>query len=135
MKYKTEPSIELREFLKRHPHDYFTVKQIESEILENNGKASVSTIYRHLSKLVATGEVKKIYHLNDDEALYRYSGDEACMNEIHVICSSCGKMFHLKHNISDYLKNELNSEYGFQLDYNKTVISGICKECLSKKVK
>ena len=103
MKYKTEQKIKLYDFLKSHPHDYFTVKEIVDEIAKTNSCMSVSTIYRHLSELINCGKVKKSYRLNDREALYRYIDSDICRNEIHLTCSVCGEVFHLNHEISDLL--------------------------------
>ena len=133
MEYKTSQREKLYDFLKSHPHDYFTVKQIMLELSNMNANISMSAIYRNLATLEKAGAIKKIVKKNSRDTNYRYIGCESCRDEIHITCSSCGKIFHMDHELSNFIQEQLLKQNNFILDKNKTVISGICKECKEKK--
>lgn len=129
MAYKTTQRTRLYDFLKEHPHRYFTVKQIEEALSASGADISISAIYRNLSDLIEMGSIKKTAKKNSREAYYRYIDSDACRNEIHISCSVCGKIFHMNHTLSSFIQEQLMQQSEFELDKSKTVISGICKEC------
>ncbi len=133
MAYKTAQRTCLYDFLKGHPHSYFTVKQIVESLSASGADISISAIYRNLSDLIEMGSIKKAANKNGREAYYRYVDSDVCRNEIHISCSICGKIFHMNHTLSDFIEEQLMQESGFQLDKSKTCILGICKECRANR--
>lgn len=129
MKYKTTQRKELYDFLKAHPHRYFTVKQLEEALTGTGSEISVSAIYRNLSRLLEMGAVRKVAQKSSRESSYRYIDSDACRNEIHMTCSVCGKIFHMNHTLASYLQEQLVQQNDFQMDRSKTSILGICKDC------
>lgn len=129
MAYKTIQRTNLYDFLKNHPHSYFTVQQIKEGLLASGTDISVSAIYRNLSVLVEMELIKKTVKKNSRETCYRYIDSDMCRNEIHISCSVCEKIFHMNHTLSEFIQDQLAQQNGFELDKSKTVISGICKEC------
>lgn len=129
MKYKTTQRKQLYDFLRAHPHQYFTVKQIEGALTEMGTEISVSAIYRNLASLLDLGVIKKVVEKSGRETSYRYINSEICRNEIHITCSVCGTIFHMNHALASALQEQLMQQNEFQIDRSKTSISGICKEC------
>ncbi len=133
MAYKTTQRTQLHDFLKEHPHSYFTVKQLAQALLGSGADISISAIYRNLSDLTEMGSIRKTVKKNSREAYYRYIDSEACRNEIHISCSMCGKFFHMNSTLSNFIQEQLMLQNEFELDKSKTVISGICEECRAHK--
>ncbi len=134
MKYKTTQRKELYDFLKAHPHSYFTVKQLEDSLKEMGIEISVSAIYRNLSALLEMEAVKKVAEKNSRETSYRYINSDTCKNQIHITCSMCGKIVHMNDTLADYLEEQLALQNDFQMDRGRTSVLGICKDCrLAKK--
>lgn len=129
MSYKTTQRTQLYDFLKDHPHSYFTVKQLEQALSDSGADISVSAIYRNLSALTELGSIKKAVKKDGREACYRYIDNAMCRDEIHISCTVCGKIFHMNHALSDLIQKQLAQQNEFTLDKGKTVIAGICKEC------
>lgn len=129
MSYQTTQRVQLYHFLKQHPHSYFTVKQLAQALAETGADISISAIYRNLSQLSKNGSIKKTVSKDHREVFYRYTDSSMCRNEIHAVCTVCGKLFHLRHSLSEHLQQQLILQNDFLLDKSKTIISGICKEC------
>lgn len=129
MPYKTVQRAQLYDFLKKHPHNYFTVKQIAEALSGSGADISISAIYRNLSDLTETGKIKKTVKKNSREAYYRCIDSAGCRGEIHISCSVCGKIFHMNSALSILIQQQLMQQNEFELDKSKTVISGVCKEC------
>lgn len=133
MAYKTTQRTQLYDFLKEHPHSYFTVKQLADTLSNTGADISISAIYRNLSDLVEAGTIKKTVKKNSREAYYRYIDSDVCRDEIHVMCSMCGKIFHMNDTMSLFIQEQLMLQHRFELDKSKTVISGVCAECRAHK--
>lgn len=129
MPYQTSQRTQLHNFLKEHPHSYFTVKQLAQALSCKGADISVSAIYRNLSSLIESGIIKKSVKKNSREAYFRYIASDSCQDKIHIACSKCGKIFHMNPTLSNLMQEQLMQQNGFVLDTSKTVISGICKEC------
>ena len=129
MKYMTTQRRQLYEFLKDNPHKYFTAKQIEAAMIDAGVEISISAIYRNLSALLKMGEIKKSVEKNSKQSCYRFVDSEFCKDEIHITCAICGKIFHMEHTLTVYMRQQLLSTNDFQLDPSRAVISGICSEC------
>ena len=127
--YKTSQRKILHDFLEKHPHGYFTVKQLAEELCARDGNISTSAIYRNLSVLVEEGIVKKYMYKSEREAYYRFIDCEACRNAIHAVCTECGKTFHINNVVAENFQNQLESYDGFKINKHKTTIYGICKSC------
>lgn len=129
MAYNTTQRTQLRDFLKEHPHSYFTAKQLAETLTGSGADISISAVYRNLSDLTQMGSIKKAVKKNSREAYYRYIDSDICRNQIHISCSMCGKIFHMNSTLSNMIQEQLLQQNAFELDKGKTVISGICEEC------
>jgi Fur family ferric uptake transcriptional regulator len=87
-----------------------------------------STVYRTLDLLEESGCVLKsemgghfIYHHAEEG------------HHHHLVCRSCGKSIDCSEDIFTEVKNNLEEKYGFKADLKHVMVSGICRECQSKK--
>ena len=128
--YKTRSRNYIIDYLKRNADKRFTAKDIVEALSEKGDVVNRSTIYRNLERLCQEGSLIKYKEADINASCYQYSEKhEACHQHIHAQCSNCGKIFHLKNSIFKAAEKKLLSEYGIDIDYGKTVLIGLCKDC------
>ena len=128
--YKTKQRDAILGFMIENKDRHVTVSQI-SEYLSKQGKhIGVTTIYRHLDKLLDNDLVRK-YSLGPGEcSCYQYAGgDKDCHEHFHLVCEKCGRLFHLECEHLSELKGHILEEHGFTVDPFKTVFYGLCSDC------
>jgi Fur family ferric uptake transcriptional regulator len=91
----------------------------------------LTTIYRHLEKLVNAGLIRK-YFLNEGEsACYQYISNTREKGEhFHLKCENCGTLIHLECKTLEKIKRHILKEHQFHVNALKTVFYGQCKNCL-----
>lgn len=125
--YITKQRKIILDFLKAHSHEIFSSQQIIAALAEE--KISASAVYRNLSELEASGEVKKVSKSGSRTASYQYFDNDACKNQIHLFCGKCEKSYHMDSAKAQLLSQELLATDDFQVDKSNTVIHGTCKSC------
>ena len=113
---------------------HFTADDI-SEMLDSKGThVGKATVYRHLDRLLADGEIKK-YTLGDKTgACYQYNGKNVC-EHFHLKCTSCGRLIHADCSFLDKLSSHIADEHGFSIDGSRTVFYGTCSDCTNTEHK
>ena len=110
-------------------HNALTAKEICEKLHFNVNK---STIYRNLEKLIKSGNILKELSKDGSKAVYRLNPTIYCNGHIHLICSCCGEIIHLSEVDSKKLDKALKKDYGFYVNDNATIISGVCENCSNK---
>ena len=118
------------EFLQRNPDRQFSARQIAAELPAP--EISLSAIYRNLTALESAGLIARSTKEGSREIYYQYTQSEQCRNCIHLVCLKCGKTLHAEGRTAENLQTDVFASAGFQIDRGKTVLYGICRECLSK---
>ncbi|URN84078.1 Fur family transcriptional regulator [Acetobacterium wieringae] len=115
-------------------NQHITVTMI-AEFLEKQGTpVGVTTIYRHLDKLVEQGELQKYIIDGVTSACFQYIGDEAhCHEHFHLKCENCGTLIHLECGYMNDLYTHVLKHHAFDINSFKTVFYGLCKGCSDKK--
>ena len=103
---------------------HLTAEEITSRLNSSGERIGKTTVYRNLEKLLLKGEVSCCQ--GECGALYCLCDDA----HVHIVCSRCGKLAHLECKEVDSLANHISADHGFVLDKRKTVLYGICGECL-----
>ncbi len=120
----------LLDFLKENPDTPFTVEeltqQLESVSEHTPGK---STVYRIIGQLVESGTVKRFVKGNSRHFLYQLAGGEECHHHLHLKCTSCGKLLHMGHSLSNQVLSEILGESDFSVAVESTTLFGCCKDC------
>ena len=123
-KYLTSQREILYAFLKEHSDKQFTIYEIAEKLRDNN--ISKSSIYRNISSLVDEGLVQS-YTEGNKKLLYQYIGEQNCSSHLHLKCTVCGEIMHLDNNSMDVIYDSIAKKNGFNVDTNKTIIYGECK--------
>ncbi len=132
--YKTKSRNAIIEYLRDNADKRFTARDIVEALSEKDGGINRSTIYRNLERLCQEGKLIKYRETDINASCYQYSERHAaCHEHIHAECSSCGKIFHMKNEIFKTAEKKMKSEYGIDIDYGKTVITGLCDDCRKMK--
>ncbi len=124
--YNTRPLRLIREALTKKGGAHMTAEEISNSLKANGEPIGLTTVYRNLEKLCASGEVKK--YIGDGTACYGFAG-EHCRDHFHLKCSSCGRLFHIECDYMDRLSHHVCEHHGFKVDNSKTVLYGICEAC------
>ena len=131
--YKTRQREVILNYLVENKNNHVTVGKI-SDFLESNGNhVGVTTIYRHLDKLLEQGLVKKYTVDGTTSACFQYSGDEErCDFHYHLKCNKCGRLIHMDCSRISELCRHIMKSHGFSVDLCRTVFYGVCQDCKEK---
>lgn len=132
--YKTKQRQVILNYMMEHQNSHVTVSHISDYLSEQGTPVGVTTIYRHLDKLLEQGLVRKYTVDASTCACYQYAADgKECHEHFHLKCECCGKLIHLECSHLDELIAHICSEHGFTLDPFRTVLYGTCRDCTEKK--
>ena len=134
--YKTKPRHLIIEYLKTNADTRFTARDILNAINDAECNLNRSTVYRNLERLCKEGVLVKYKETDIQATCYQYSEKHgSCHSHMHAQCSDCCKIFHLDNDILDDAARKMQSEYGIDIDYGKTVLIGVCRECKAQEKK
>lgn len=122
--YNTNHKNELISFFTNNKNDSFTAKELVNIYKDEIDKA---TIYRNLKVLEQTNVIFKTY--NDITNSYEYTLNCNCKNHIHLKCTSCGKLEHLKCSEVNTLFCHIEQKHMFKIESFAQTIYGKCEKC------
>lgn len=131
-RYNTKQKEKVLSFLKSMPGEHITVSDICSHLSESGSVVGMTTIYRHLDKMVEEGIVKKYTLDSSTAACFEYVDAHSDCKEngcTHLKCTHCGKLIHLHCNDLKATERHILEEHGFKADMTRTVIYGLCEDC------
>lgn len=130
MKYKTGKRELIISFLRKNSSKSFTLEEISNEITaDGRGK---STVYRIVADLLSEGKLRRLSDGKTRHCTYQYIGNEECSSHLHLKCRECGRLIHLKDELSDEFAKALLLTDGFALDAG-TMLFGQCSDCQISK--
>lgn len=119
--------------LKNNADRHLTIQDIENILKKNSRSVGITTIYRHLNKLVELNKVKKFKLENQNSACYQYVSEYGSQKQyFHLICSKCAGTMHFQNEKLNSIFREINENYDFNIDYPKSIFYGVCKQCVNK---
>ena len=124
--YHTNQRKSLLGFLKENSEQAFTIEEIVEALSDNS--IAKSTVYRLMTKLVEENLVHRTVKGNSRSFVYQYISDEKCENHLHIKCTDCGKVYHLDHDVSALIQNDIKKNTAFEMD-SHTVLLGRCGDC------
>ena len=129
--YNTEQKKLLIDFLKNNSDTAFSVEEIVEKM---GGKLAKSTVYRLIVRLTEEGLVKRMTRGNSRTFVYQMIAIEGgqCHSHLHLRCTDCGKVIHMKESISHELLDAIRQENDFSVSEKETVILGKCAVCGGK---
>ena len=123
MSYNTKQSKMVFDILLENKDRHLTADEIFEKLRISGESVGKTTIYRHLEKLCASGEVRKFTGGDGDSACYQYAGKN----------TECGKLIHAECKFLSELSAHIYNEHGFKVDGSRTVLYGVCGDCLKKE--
>jgi Fur family ferric uptake transcriptional regulator len=130
-KYNTKQRDLIIDYIKTIPHSHFTAADICEHFKSLGINIGVSTVYRHLARLVDEGSVKKFTIDSTSSACFEYGDD--CDDEedicFHCKCVECGKLIHLQCEEIKEISEHLYKVHNFTMIAGRTVFYGLCDEC------
>ncbi len=124
--YNTHQRKALIDFLQSNSEKAFTIEEIVNSMSEN--EISQSTAYRLMTKLVEDGLVHRTVKGNSRSFVYQFINNEKCEGHLHIKCTDCGKVYHLDHDVSALIQNDIKKNTAFEID-SHTVLLGKCSTC------
>ncbi len=125
--YNTKQKKQLEEIIENIGDNHFTAEDVLEKIKTQGKNVGLTTVYRHLDKMVKDGVLRKYLSAAGESACYQAVG--SCGEHFHLKCTKCGKLFHLSCKSLDIINDHVLNEHGFSIDPSKTVFFGVCKEC------
>lgn len=132
-KYRTKQYEELLAHLEDIRGEHFTVNDLYTCFREGGNPIGVTTLYRHLDRLIEDGVVKRYVSDKGDPACFEYIGSGDCPgheSSYHCKCENCGRLIHMRCDEIGVLREHMLNEHGFMIDPMRTVIYGLCSECM-----
>lgn len=114
-------------------HDGPCTAEVLAEALQGE-RVSKATVYRHLERLTAAGQVRRFSPAEGGSACYQFVGDRCdCHLHYHMVCNRCGRLFHLDCDQLHELSGHIREHHGFLLDCERTILYGTCADCAAKE--
>lgn len=126
MKYNTGKKKQIIDFLSENSNTAFTLEEI-CEKVAPDGKGK-STVYRIVSELVESAEVKRISDGKTRHCSYQYIGGGECKSHLHLKCRDCGRLIHLDRSMSESFASAVRKSGGFTLE-DGCILFGKCESC------
>ena len=132
-RYKTKQYDELVEYISSIPGQHFTVNELYMHFAGKDKAIGVTTLYRHLQRMLDDGIVSKYAVGTNGAACFEYVGDGApheTVSVYHCKCEGCGKLIHVHCDMIKDIEHHMSDEHGFKIDPFRTVFYGTCEDCL-----
>lgn len=124
--YATKQRKLLLAFLKQHPTEQYTAKQLIDCVELCLGEA---TIYRLLGKLTEDGSIHRIIPDHGRASAYQYNPVAHCRNHLHLKCHDCGLIVCMDCDWMADFSRHLKQAHGFTITQEDTTICGVCDAC------
>ena len=118
-------------YLKNTTHKHLTVEKILLDLKKENENVSQATVYRILSDLSEDGTVRKYMSSDNKCSCYQYVDNvNKCNMHYHLVCDKCGEITHFENVEMEKMKKDILKNEEFDLNLQKVVLYGKCKNCL-----
>lgn len=134
--YRTKQMAQMITYLKSVQGDHVTASDICRYFREKGIPIGMTTVYRHLERMVEQGIVAKYTVDTASSACFEYLGEEHGQKKqtcYHCKCEKCGKVIHLQCEEVENLRNHIQESHGFEINGLRTVFYGVCKSCMESK--
>ncbi|MDR1021496.1 MAG: transcriptional repressor [Synergistaceae bacterium] len=130
-RYSTAQGKATLEYLASLEGGHVTAAQVAEHFGDAKPSIGLTTVYRHLERLVESGLVRKFFVDGASSACYQYAaGDDNCSEHFHLKCESCGALLHLECGMLDEIQRHVRAEHAFLINKNKMVFYGKCADCM-----
>ena len=110
---------------------HVTAAQIVEHFNSENIAIGRTTIFRCLEKMTNEGIIRRYITDGISGACYQHiKNTDACSTHLHLKCEVCEKLLHLECEKMNDIHSHFQSEHSFKVNAMKTVLYGICNDCL-----
>ncbi len=129
--YHTRQKEEIINYLESLEGELFTIDSVACShpLSDVVGK---STVYRVISQMVKSGDIKKYYDKEKEVTQYLYMGPIREHQHIHLKCIHCDKLIHVTEKTSHELVKTIETKTHFHINLEETVLFGSCDRCNEK---
>ncbi|OON98254.1 MAG: hypothetical protein ATN36_01090 [Epulopiscium sp. Nele67-Bin005] len=110
------------DFLQDNSDRFISIGDICNEFERCGRSINISTVYRLMDKLIKEGVITR--HIEDKKSYFRFVSEQ-CSSHLHMKCSVCGIVRHLPKDLLE----ALSDFYGFKVEYERSIIQGVCTVC------
>ena len=129
--YNTEQKRAVIDFLKNNRERHFTAAEIADSVC-NKGTGR-STVYRHISKLLEDGTIRRYETGNSNSFVYQYADSKYdCDRHYHLKCVKCGRLIHMECLKLNEVAEHIKSEHNFIIGNGRSILYGECVNCSNK---
>jgi Fur family ferric uptake transcriptional regulator len=146
--YNTKQSQAILAYIASLDGGQVTVAQVAEHFESVGSPIGLTTVYRHLDKLVRSGRVRRYIMEGAAGSCHQYEyideyvgggeirarvGEESA-EHFHLKCEDCGALLHMRCEVLSGIPKHVYEKHSFRIDASKTVFYGKCSECLDKDV-
>lgn len=107
-------------------HDFRTAQDLHAQLRTEGVRVGLTTVYRHLQRLIDAGEIDSVRTLTGELA-YRRCSDTA--HHHHLVCRHCGRAVDVDGpSVEDWLAR-VAEQAGFSDVVHTIEIAGTCGDC------
>ena len=130
--YKTKQRSRILDYIKENKNAHITADTIIDHFKKCENPVSKATVYRYLDNLVEENIIRKFLSPDANQAAcYQYVEDNIeCEKHYHMKCTKCGNLVHLDCDELIELSNHILKEHKFKLDPCRTILYGVCENCM-----
>ncbi len=102
-----------------------TAEELYGMVSEEMPSISLGTVYRNLSVLVESDEIRKFEPPGEGKARYDAKREE----HAHLVCTECHTVYDLILSSASCLDEEVEELTGFTIEQRDIVLKGVCRSC------
>ncbi len=131
--YSTRQKREMLSYLKGHEMEPYSVDDLVFRMQEQGEHIGRTTVYRYLEQLAEQGSVRKYQNAQGVTQYQHVADSAACDSHFHMMCKSCGRLYHVSCELMDQLSQHIASEHNFRVDMRDTILVGVCARCAGRE--
>ncbi len=111
--------------------DHIDAESLWRQAVQQDPRINLATVYRTLGMLKRFGLVDELdlMHVEGEKHYYEVS---RLRSHIHVVCFRCGETRELQSPRFEQLRQEVEREFGFQVNTSRLEFGGLCSRCRSQ---
>jgi Fur family ferric uptake transcriptional regulator len=106
--------------------DFATAEEIYERVQALSSAVDISTVYRTLELLQQFHLIASV-DAGDGRRRYQLMGIDD--RHLHLVCRSCGKIIAADLESAQAFIQQLEEQYGFQVDVDDLAVPGLCRTC------
>jgi Fur family transcriptional regulator, ferric uptake regulator len=109
-------------------HDHLNAEQLFEKAQKRDAKINRVTVYRTLKLLKTEGLIDEL-DLMHFEGEHHYYETRLKQEHAHLVCLGCGTVREYFGDPLQRMKQQIESDFGFQISVTRTEVGGYCADC------